>query len=188
MRDSESDAQFRKEVRSWLSEAVPRLGAAPAERDWAAKKLHDSRWQRKLYDAGYAGIDWPREFGGRGATPSEHLIFLEESAAAGGARGERAVRRPAPRRPDADRRGDTRAAGIPPSQDPHRRDRLVSGLLRTRLRQRPRELAHQGGPRRRPLRRVRAEDLDVVRPAGPTTASCWYAPTRTPRSTAESPG
>jgi alkylation response protein AidB-like acyl-CoA dehydrogenase len=33
-----------------------------------------------LFDAGYAGIDWPREFGGRGATPTEHLIFLEESA------------------------------------------------------------------------------------------------------------
>nr|MDT0665507.1 acyl-CoA dehydrogenase family protein [Micromonospora sp. DSM 115978] len=83
LRDSESDAQFRKEVRAWLTEAVPRLGVAPPERDWTAKKDYDSRWQRMLYEAGYAGIDWPRESGGRGATPSEHLIFLEESVAAG---------------------------------------------------------------------------------------------------------
>jgi alkylation response protein AidB-like acyl-CoA dehydrogenase len=32
-----------------------------------------------LFDAGYAGIDWPAEFGGRGASPSEHLVFLEET-------------------------------------------------------------------------------------------------------------
>jgi alkylation response protein AidB-like acyl-CoA dehydrogenase len=32
-----------------------------------------------LYDAGYAGINWPKEYGGRGATPTEHLIYLEES-------------------------------------------------------------------------------------------------------------
>ena len=32
-----------------------------------------------LFDAGYAGINWPTEYGGRGATPTEHLIFLEET-------------------------------------------------------------------------------------------------------------
>ena len=32
-----------------------------------------------LFDAGYAGINWPKEYGGRGATPTEHLIFLEET-------------------------------------------------------------------------------------------------------------
>ena len=46
-------------------------------RDW------DLAWQRQLYDAGYAGINWPKDYGGRGATPTEHLIFLEESERAG---------------------------------------------------------------------------------------------------------
>ncbi len=36
-----------------------------------------------LFDAGYAGITWPREFGGRGASPTEQLIFLEETERAG---------------------------------------------------------------------------------------------------------
>ena len=36
-----------------------------------------------LYDAGYAGINWPSEFGGRGSTPTEHLIFLEETTRMG---------------------------------------------------------------------------------------------------------
>jgi alkylation response protein AidB-like acyl-CoA dehydrogenase len=49
----------------------------------AARRAFDVRWQRLLYDAGYAGIHWPRDRGGRGATPSQHLIFLEELSAAG---------------------------------------------------------------------------------------------------------
>jgi alkylation response protein AidB-like acyl-CoA dehydrogenase len=36
-----------------------------------------------LHDAGYAGINWPAEYGGRGASPTEHLIFLEETERAG---------------------------------------------------------------------------------------------------------
>jgi alkylation response protein AidB-like acyl-CoA dehydrogenase len=36
-----------------------------------------------LFDAGYAGINWPSAFGGRGSTPTEHLIFLEETERAG---------------------------------------------------------------------------------------------------------
>jgi alkylation response protein AidB-like acyl-CoA dehydrogenase len=37
------------------------------------------RWQRKLNDAGYLGMDWPKEWGGRGATAVEKAIFLEET-------------------------------------------------------------------------------------------------------------
>ncbi|KAA0943015.1 acyl-CoA dehydrogenase family protein, partial [Streptomyces apricus] len=40
-------------------------------------------WQRRLYDAGYAGLHWPVDAGGRGATPTRHLIFLEETEQAG---------------------------------------------------------------------------------------------------------
>ena len=39
-------------------------------------------WQRKLFDAGWAGISWPKEYGGRGATLMEQVIFTEEMARA----------------------------------------------------------------------------------------------------------
>jgi alkylation response protein AidB-like acyl-CoA dehydrogenase len=47
--------------------------------DWLGRRAYDSHWQRMLFDAGYAGINWPKEFGGGGASPTEQLIFLEES-------------------------------------------------------------------------------------------------------------
>lgn len=82
LRDSESDAAFRREVREWLRGAVATLPTPPSAEDWPGRRSYDSQWQRMLFDAGYAGINWPAEHGGRGATPTEHLIFLEESAAA----------------------------------------------------------------------------------------------------------
>jgi len=44
------------------------------------KKSSLESWQRRLFDAGYAGIDWPAEYGGRGASPTESLVFLQELA------------------------------------------------------------------------------------------------------------
>jgi hypothetical protein len=75
---------FRAELRAWLAETLPTLPPAPAEDDdWIARRAYDTAWQRRLFDAGYAGIAWPTEIGGRGATPSEELIFLEETERAG---------------------------------------------------------------------------------------------------------
>jgi alkylation response protein AidB-like acyl-CoA dehydrogenase len=82
LRDSETDREFRRELRRWLADTVADVGPAPRPDDWTARRAYDAGWQRTLFDAGYAGIDWPREYGGRGATPTEHLIFLEESARA----------------------------------------------------------------------------------------------------------
>jgi alkylation response protein AidB-like acyl-CoA dehydrogenase len=83
LRDTESDAAFRAEMRAWLAEVLPTLPPKPDEHDRQAVRAYDTGWQRMLHDAGYAGINWPIEVGGRGATPSEHLIFLEESERAG---------------------------------------------------------------------------------------------------------
>jgi alkylation response protein AidB-like acyl-CoA dehydrogenase len=83
LRYSESDERFRAEVRAWLSEALPALPPKPTPHDWAARRAYDTTWQRILHDAGYAGINWPAEYGGRGASPTEHLIFLEETERAG---------------------------------------------------------------------------------------------------------
>ena len=82
LRDSESDAVFRSEVRDWLRGAVASMPPPPLPDDWPGRRAYDAQWQRMLFDTGYAGINWPAEHGGRGATPTEHLIFLEESAAA----------------------------------------------------------------------------------------------------------
>jgi alkylation response protein AidB-like acyl-CoA dehydrogenase len=46
--------------------------------DWPARRAYDTAWQKMLYEAGYAGIDWPVDGGGRGASPVEQLIYLEE--------------------------------------------------------------------------------------------------------------
>src|SRR4051794_29713446 len=79
LRYTEEEAAFRGEVRAWLEEVLPSVPAEPDRNDWDARRVYDMGWQRMLYDAGYAGINWPKEYGGRGATPAEHLIFLEET-------------------------------------------------------------------------------------------------------------
>lgn len=84
LRYSPTDEAFRTEVRAWLDDAVPAYGPPPPPGDWAARRAYDTGWQRRLHDAGYAGLQWPVEFGGRGLPASQQLVFLEEYAAAGG--------------------------------------------------------------------------------------------------------
>jgi alkylation response protein AidB-like acyl-CoA dehydrogenase len=69
LRDAPDEAAFRGEVRAWLADNLP----AEPGRDWS----------RKLYDAGYAGLTWPEEFGGRGAPYSHQAVVLEEFARVG---------------------------------------------------------------------------------------------------------
>jgi len=83
LRETPEEQAFRQELRAWLDETLPTLPPEPPFEDWPAKRAYDTGWQRRLYDAGYAGISWPKEYGGRGATPSEELIFLEETERAG---------------------------------------------------------------------------------------------------------
>ena len=71
---SPSELAFRDELRAWLAANHP--GPEPLETEAAID--HRLRWQRTLFDAGYAGIAWPREHGGRGATLMEQAIFNEE--------------------------------------------------------------------------------------------------------------
>jgi alkylation response protein AidB-like acyl-CoA dehydrogenase len=83
LRYSPSELAFRDELRAWLAEILPTLAPKPSPHDWAARRRYDTDWQRRLFEAGYAGINWPVEFGGRGASPTEQLIFLEETERAG---------------------------------------------------------------------------------------------------------
>ena len=83
LRYTAAEERFRDELRAWLAEALPTLPPEPDVQDWEGRRAYDTTWQRMLSDAGYAGIDWPAEAGGRAASPTEHLIFLEETENAG---------------------------------------------------------------------------------------------------------
>ena len=82
LRYSESDEKFRAELRAWLDAEVPAHGEPPAVNDWPARRAWDTGWQKKLFDAGYAGINWPKEYGGRDASLTEQLVYYEEIARA----------------------------------------------------------------------------------------------------------
>jgi len=82
LRDSESEAAFRAQLREWLARTLPELPSPPARDDWPGRVRFDTDWQRRLFDAGYAGMSWPKEYGGRDAPPGEQLIFLEETTRA----------------------------------------------------------------------------------------------------------
>ncbi len=82
LRYSEADEAFRAELRTWLARVLPDLPSSAPRDDWSGRRRFDTDWQRRLFDAGYAGLSWPREYGGRDASPSEQLVFLEETTAA----------------------------------------------------------------------------------------------------------
>ncbi|MCA1724553.1 MAG: acyl-CoA dehydrogenase family protein [Thermomicrobia bacterium] len=68
------DKAFRQQVRRWLEENIPK------ERP---ETLDERRaWHRKLYEAGYLGMGWPKEYGGQEARPMEQAIVGEELARA----------------------------------------------------------------------------------------------------------
>jgi alkylation response protein AidB-like acyl-CoA dehydrogenase len=82
LRLADRELAFRDRLRAWLAETVPALPPGPDRGDFDARRRYDAGWQLRLFDAGYAGVDWPADHGGLGASPTEQLIFLEESARA----------------------------------------------------------------------------------------------------------
>ncbi|HTS76340.1 MAG TPA: acyl-CoA dehydrogenase [Bryobacteraceae bacterium] len=75
---------FRDEVRAWFAANVPKdwVQRRNAEESMQARFEYLRAWQRKMFDAGWAGVSWPKEYGGRGATLMEQVIFIEEMARA----------------------------------------------------------------------------------------------------------
>ncbi len=74
------DQAFRTEVRTWL-EANKKFAPPPSnimadegEGDWEARV----NWHRKLNEGGWVAVNWPKEYGGRGATVMQRLIYREE--------------------------------------------------------------------------------------------------------------
>ncbi len=82
LRYSDADESFRAELHAWLEVELPALAPPPPRDAWSERRKWDTDWQRRLFDAGYAGLHWPKEYGGRGASPTEQLIFYEETARA----------------------------------------------------------------------------------------------------------
>ncbi len=82
---SPEDEAFRVEFRAWLEKnrkyAVPAAEALAdeVEGNWEARV----QWHRKLYEGGWMGIHWPKEYGGRGATILQNVIYQEELDRAG---------------------------------------------------------------------------------------------------------
>ena len=74
---SPAEKRFRDEVRAWLAENKPRWedDEDSTSRDWLERRRE---WQRKMHQAGYIGLNWPKEYGGRGATLMEQLILNQE--------------------------------------------------------------------------------------------------------------
>ncbi len=79
LRDTPEEAAFRAEVRAFIEANLP---AESRQRSGRRFEQTDREWSRKLGEAGYAGLTWPKEFGGAGAPYSHQAIFLEESARA----------------------------------------------------------------------------------------------------------
>jgi alkylation response protein AidB-like acyl-CoA dehydrogenase len=78
---SEADEQFRAEFRDWLAANLP---AEWRERGFWARQGRDEgfrmrrEWEAEKARAGFAGIQWPTEYGGRGGTPAQRAIYDEE--------------------------------------------------------------------------------------------------------------
>jgi alkylation response protein AidB-like acyl-CoA dehydrogenase len=85
LRFSEQDEDFRKELRSWLDSNLPTEMRERAF--WSGRSSKESfgirrEWEQKKAQAGFAGIQWPVEYGGRGGSPTMKAIYDEELAKA----------------------------------------------------------------------------------------------------------
>jgi alkylation response protein AidB-like acyl-CoA dehydrogenase len=81
LRDTPEEANFREELRAWVEANLP---ADKRGGRGGAQRFDDPfmrEWSRKLYEGGYAGLTWPKEYGGAGAPYSFQAILYEELAA-----------------------------------------------------------------------------------------------------------
>ncbi|MBT4161906.1 MAG: acyl-CoA dehydrogenase [Gammaproteobacteria bacterium] len=89
--DTAEEAAFRQEVRSWIAENAPTYlfeslstSGFGSTRTGEYDPLEEARkWQKKKADAGWACLQWPKECGGRGATPIESVIWNQEEGVYG---------------------------------------------------------------------------------------------------------
>ncbi len=77
---TQEESQFRDSFREWLQANLGEFSDLGG-REGDPEALNSMRaWQAKLFEGGWAGVSWPKDYGGRGATPIEESIFLSELA------------------------------------------------------------------------------------------------------------
>ncbi|MGI9328156.1 MAG: acyl-CoA dehydrogenase [Pseudomonadales bacterium] len=89
--DTPEEAKFRNQVRNWIDANAPvHLHEALASSTFGGLNTGDEdpieaaqRWQKTKADAGWACLQWPKEYGGRGATPIERVIWSQEEGVYG---------------------------------------------------------------------------------------------------------
>jgi len=82
---SQEDLAFRDEVRAFIAEAFDedmRHQLANSKNGYMSKDAH-VRWQKRLFEKGWAAANWPREYGGTGWTPAQKYLYELEITAAG---------------------------------------------------------------------------------------------------------
>jgi len=81
--DNAEEAAFRRSARTWLELTAPsRRGPGDFSEGTTGRQFVAAcrQWQRKLYEAHWAGIAWPRKYGGQGRTLALDLVFQEEQS------------------------------------------------------------------------------------------------------------
>jgi alkylation response protein AidB-like acyl-CoA dehydrogenase len=82
---SEADRKFQQDVRTWLATAWPEEVRARQRRSAMGRlaKADHVRWQKALAAKGWAAVDWPKQYGGAGFTPTQNYVFDLERARVG---------------------------------------------------------------------------------------------------------
>lgn len=79
---NEKQEEYRLHAREWLKNNIPEGWGTP-EYEWPEDEAERGKilreWDRKLYEGGFAGISWPKEYGGQGLTHVEEIIYDEEA-------------------------------------------------------------------------------------------------------------
>ncbi|RTR33951.1 hypothetical protein EKG37_06985 [Robertmurraya yapensis] len=79
---NEKQEEYRQQAREWLINNIPEGWGTPVF-EWPDDEAERGKilrnWDRKLYEGGYAGISWPKEYGGQGLTHVEEIIYDEEA-------------------------------------------------------------------------------------------------------------
>jgi len=86
LRFTPEELEFREEVRAFLAASLPAEIRRKMLEGLHVAAADTVRWQRILFEKGWGGPNWPKEFGGTGWDPVRQYIFEEESAAAGAPR------------------------------------------------------------------------------------------------------
>jgi len=87
--DTPQEAAFRADARAWLDANAPKEWFEDLQKSTVQSvnirgvdiMAASKSWQKKKADAGWACLHWPREYGGRGATPIERVIWTQEEGA-----------------------------------------------------------------------------------------------------------